>query len=361
MGEKLSAINKIYSVIKRNSDWNENYSGTIVELAPVIADAVNSFDEIDLEESLFHLYIDDRSNCPVEKDGELLTIETAKEIIRSFFCEIDPNLKKKVDYILDGNMIKESATPMRAVTNRSGIHIYFNGSLGSLVALVHEVSHVIGFLDDNNNERANITQWGLYEVESKLTEQIFMQYISHAGLMIRTKTGNRDRISKIDRISMLLRDYKGSLETVRRAMMELDIRNLNGKEIDDDFIDYFCKKYRINQEEAYKFIQMTLLHYYADSNSPQNYVINNGEHLSNEMKFVYARCAMVAIGKKLDQSGYEYCKELYRKLLIKGTSISFEKLNEMVFGQQNPTYEDMAQLYVEGMKQLVIKRINQQH
>ena len=224
----------------------------------------------------------------------------------------------------------------RSVTTSEGIKLYYKNDLKSLVTLAHELSHGISYLGDDLKIKDGKGVESLSEVESMLTEELFLEYLKNINLQIKEKESNNEvRILDDNIINDIKYDkYKGVIHTAYRAIDELEIKKVLESNkidnIDEDFIDKLSNSMNTSKEEMIKKIDMFVSRYYPNDNQIHDYIgvvdydLRNGQQLSNEARFIYANCLVEKLnGMNLDN---QQKIEFYKMYLNNAKNMSFQEV-----------------------------------
>lgn len=171
----------------------------------------------------------------------------------------------------------------------------------SLVTLAHELSHGISNLNDKLELKDGKDVESLSEVESTLTEELFLEYLKNMNLQITEKNSGKVRTLDEGIINDIkYNKYKDVIHLSYRAIDELEFKKLlvseNISNIDEKIIEKLSISMNIPMEDIILRIDMFIDKYYPGDNQVHNYVgvknydLRNGLHLSNEARFIYANC-----------------------------------------------------------------------
>lgn len=341
----ISNLNYKYQFVKNNKYWDYNqiYSLSLKGKNVQIL-------ENDVLLNISHDIASSADKTIVKKnsinDFELpnMDIEQMKKIVIDFFMSINPELSDRVTYILSKtSFIKYDdnipSNQQRSVSNQNGIKFYYKNDLYSLVTLAHEISHGIANLDSNLKVSNTNKVESFAEIESELTEDLFLEYLKNLNLTIKDKNLDEDAraLNDDDIDDIKYNKYKSVISHSYRAIDELEIKkiikNKKVSDIDDKFIDELSINMKISKEEAIKTIESFINKYYPDDklvhnySGKKNYDLKNGEHLSNECRFIYAYCFV----EKLNGMNLDYTKkcEFYKNYLENAKSITFQEVLEL--------------------------------
>lgn len=340
--EKISELNYKYQFVQKNKYWNYNQvydlnindkvyqiseNDVLLNISSNIAKNVNS--SLENKKSMSDYEIPD------------IDIEQMKKIVIGFYMQVNPDLSNKISFILSKtDFIKYDenipSNLQRSVTTPEGIKIYYKNDLNSLVTLAHELSHGISNLGDDLKVKDGKGVESLSEVESMLTEELFLDYLKTINLQIKEK-GSIDEVRTLD--DNIINDikydkYKGAIHTAYRSIDELEIKRIlvNNKinNIDEDFIDNLSNSMNITKEEMIKKIDMFVSRYFPNDNQIHNYIgvadydLRNGQQLSNEARFIYANCLVEKLnGMNLDN---QQKIEFYKMYLNSAKDMTFQEV-----------------------------------
>ena len=255
--------------------------------------------------------------------------------------QVNPELSNKIAFILSKtDFIKYDenipSNLQRSVTTSEGIKLYYKNDLNSLVTLAHELSHGISNLGDDLRLKDSKGVESLSEVESMLTEELFLDYLKNINLQIKEKESINEVRTLDDNIINDIKyyKYKGVIHTAYRAIDELEIKKVLESNkidnIDEDFIDKLSNSMNISKEEMIKKIDMFVSRYYPNDNQIHDYIgvadydLRNGQQLSNEARFIYANCLVEKLnGMNLDN---QQKIEFYKMYLNNAKNMSFQEV-----------------------------------
>ena len=340
--EKISELNYKYQFVKNNKYWNYNQ---VYDLT--INDKIYQISENDVLLNISHNIAQNINgsfnNKKYMSDYEIpnIDIEQMKKIVIGFYMQVNPELSNKIAFILSKtDFIKYDenipSNLQRSVTTSEGIKLYYKNDLNSLVTLAHELSHGISNLGDDLRLKDSKGVESLSEVESMLTEELFLDYLKNINLQIKEKESiNEVRTLDDNIINDIKYDkYKGVIHTAYRAIDELEIKKVLESNkidnIDEDFIDKLSNSMNTSKEEMIKKIDMFVSRYYPNDNQIHNYVgvvdydLRNGQQLSNEARFIYANCLVEKLnGMNLDN---QQKIEFYKMYLNNAKNMSFQEV-----------------------------------
>ena len=340
--EKISELNYKYQFVKNNKYWNYNQ---VYDLN--INDKVYQISENDVLLNISHNIAKNINgsfnNKKYMSDYEIpnIDIEQMKKIVIGFYMQVNPELSNKIAFILSKtDFIKYDenipSNLQRSVTTSEGIKLYYKNDLKSLVTLAHELSHGISYLGDDLKIKDGKGVESLSEVESMLTEELFLEYLKNNNLQIKEKGSNNEVRTLDDNIINDIKydKYKGVIQTAYRAIDELEIKKVleinKIDNIDEDFIDKLSNSMNISKEEMIKKIDMFVSRYYPNDNQIHDYIgvvdydLRNGQQLSNEARFIYANCLVEKLnGMNLDN---QQKIEFYKMYLNNAKNMSFQEV-----------------------------------
>ena len=266
-----------------------------------------------------------------------------KKIVINFFNDINPKLTDKITYILTKTTFNkyDDTKPndnQRSFINKDGINFYYKSDLKSLISLAHEISHAIAATDDYGNICNNNKVDLFNEVESLLTEQLFLEYLRKNNLQVKEKSIKSDIhfLDKNDINNIKYNKLKNIIFLSYRAIDELEfkklMKNRKVKKIDSRLINDIANKTKLKPETIILRINRFIDEYYpSDSLTHKfledNYDLKNGRHLSNESRFTYGWC-LVEKFNNMNLSD-EQKIDFYRKYLEKAKYLSFQNILEL--------------------------------
>ena len=151
-------------------------------------------------------------------------------------------------------------------------------------------------------------------------------------LQIREKNNGETRTLDEDIINDIkYNKYKDTIYTSYRAIDELEFRKvLVNNNIDEDFIEKLSISMNMLKEDIISKIDMFISRYYPSDNQVRNYIginnydLKNGQHLSNEARFIYANCLVEKLnGMNLDNSQK---MEFYKAYLNNAKDMTFQEV-----------------------------------
>ena len=352
--EKISELNYKYQFVKNNKYWNYNQVYNLI-----INNKVYQISENDVLLNISHNIVKNVNNFLENKKTMSdyiipdIDIEQMKRIVIGFYMQVDSNLSNKIAFLLSKtDFIKydENITSnlQRSVTTPKGIKLYYKNDLKSLVTLAHELSHGISNLGDDLKLKNGKDVETLSEVESMLTEELFLDYLKNINFQIKLKETD-DEVRTLD--DSIINDikydkYKNIIHKAYRAIDELEIKriltNRRIVNIDEEFINQLSKSMNISKEEMIKRIDMFVSRYYPNDNYVHDYIgvddydLKNGEQLSNEARFIYADCLVEKFnGMNLDN---QQKIDFYKKYLNSAKDMKFQEVLKLFNIDLNSPY-----------------------
>ena len=305
--EKISKLNYKYQFVKNNKYWNYNHIYNLIINGQSFQLSENNI-LLNISNDISKNINDSFTNKKDMSDYLIpnIDIEQMKKIVIDFYMQVNPNLSNKIAFILSKtNFIKYDenipSNQQRSVTTSQGIKLYYKNDLKSLVTLAHELSHGISNLNDKLELKDGKDVESLSEVESALTEELFLEYLKNTNLQITEKNSGEVRTLDEGIINDIkYNKYKDVIYTFYRAIDELEFKKLlvskNISNIDEKIIEKLSISMNIPMEDIILKIDMFIDKYYPGDNQVHNYVgvknydLRNGLHLSNEARFIYANC-----------------------------------------------------------------------
>lgn len=303
--EKISKLNYKYQFVKNNKYWDYNHIYNLIINGQHFQLSENNI-LLNISNDISKNINDSFTNKKDMSDYLIpnIDIEQMKKIVIDFYMQVNPNLSNKIAFILSKtNFIKYDenipSNQQRSVTTSQGIKLYYKNDLKSLVTLAHELSHGISNLNDKLELKDGKDVESLSEVESALTEELFLEYLKNTNLQITEKNSGEVRTLDEGIINDIkYNKYKDVIHTSYRAIDELEFKKLlvNISNIDEKIIEKLSISMNIPMEDIILKIDMFIDKYYPGDNQVHNYVgvknydLRNGLHLSNEARFIYANC-----------------------------------------------------------------------
>ena len=305
--KKISKLNYKYQFVKNNMYWGYNHIYNLIINGQHFQLSENNI-LLNISNDISKNINDSFTNKKDMSDYLIpnIDIKQMKKIVIDFYMQVNPNLSNKIAFILSKtNFIKYDenipSNQQRSVTTSQGIKLYYKNDLKSLVTLAHELSHGISNLNDKLELKDGKDVESLSEVESALTEELFLEYLKNTNLQIIEKNSGEVRTLDEGIINDIkYNKYKDVIHTSYRAIDELEFKKLlvskNISNIDEKIIEKLSISMNIPMEDIILKIDMFIDKYYPGDNQVHNYVgvknydLRNGLHLSNEARFIYANC-----------------------------------------------------------------------
>lgn len=305
--EKISKLNYKYQFVKNNKYWNYNHIYNLIINGQSFQLSENNIlfnISNDISKNINDSFTNKKDMCDYLIPN--IDIEQMKKIVIDFYMQVNPNLSNKIAFILSKTSFikyRENipSNQQRSVTTSQGIKLYYKNDLKSLVTLAHELSHGISNLNDKLELKDGKDVESLSEVESTLTEELFLEYLKNMNLQITEKNSGKVRTLDEGIINDIkYNKYKDVIHLSYRAIDELEFKKLlvseNISNIDEKIIEKLSISMNIPMEDVILKIDMFIDKYYPGDNQVHNYVgvknydLRNGLHLSNEARFIYANC-----------------------------------------------------------------------
>ena len=305
--EKISKLNYKYQFVKNNKYWNYNHIYNLIINGQSFQLSENNIlfnISNDISKNINDSFTNKEDMCDYLIPN--IDIEQMKKIVIDFYMQVNPNLSNKIAFILSKTSsikYRENipSNQQRSVTTSQGIKLYYKNDLKSLVTLAHELSHGISNLNDKLELKDGKDVESLSEVESTLTEELFLEYLKNMNLQITEKNSGEVRTLNEGIINDIkYNKYKDVIHLSYRAIDELEFKKLlvseNISNIDEKIIEKLSISMNIPMEDVILKIDMFIDKYYPGDNQVHNYVgvknydLRNGLHLSNEARFIYANC-----------------------------------------------------------------------
>lgn len=305
--EKISKLNYKYQFVKNNRYWDYNHIYNLIVNGQSFQLSENNIllnISNDISKNINDSFTNKKDMCDYLIPN--IDIEQMKKIVIDFYMQVNPNLSNKIAFILSKtNFIKYHenipSNQQRSITTSQGIKLYYKNDLKSLVTLAHELSHGISNLNDKLELKDGKDVESLSEVESALTEELFLEYLKNTNLQITEKNSGEVRTLDEGIINDIkYNKYKDVIHLSYRAIDELEFKKLlvseNISNIDEKIIEKLSISMNIPMEDVILKIDMFIDKYYPGDNQVHNYVgvknydLRNGLHLSNEARFIYANC-----------------------------------------------------------------------
>ena len=343
--DKINYLDYKYQFVKNNKYWDYNRLYNI---------SINNKEYKILENDILLNVAKDISR---KTDGDFVArksmrdyeipnidIERMKKIVIDFFNQVNPEYYKKLELLLSKTKFikydeNKPSDNQRCVLNSDGIKIYYQNDLNTLVNLAHELSHGISRLNNNLEEKYNDEVEVLSEVESLMTEDIFLEYLKYKNLQIKEKNLANEVITLDEDIinDIKYSKYKTYIYCAYRAIDELEFKNILKRNkinnIDKDFIERISNFTNISNDDVISRIDRFINRYYPSDNNVHDYIgisnydLKNGQQLSNESRFIYAECLVEKFNNmNLDKNQKV---EFYKNYLNSAKDMSFQNVLQL--------------------------------
>ena len=343
--DKINYLDYKYQFVKNNKYWDYNRLYNI---------SINNKEYKILENDILLNVAKDISR---KTDGDFvdrksmrdyeipnIDIERMKKIVIDFFNQVNPEYYKKLELLLSKTKFikydeNKPSDNQRCVLNSDGIKIYYQNDLNTLVNLAHELSHGISRLNNNLEEKYNDEVEVLSEVESLMTEDIFIEYLKYKNLQIKEKNLANEVITLDEDIinDIKYSKYKTYIYCAYRAIDELEFKNILKRNkinnIDKDFIERISNFTNMSNDDVISRIDKFINRYYPSDNNVQDYIgianydLKNGQQLSNESRFIYAECLVEKFNNmNLDKNQKV---EFYKNYLNSAKDMSFQNVLQL--------------------------------
>lgn len=343
--DKINYLDYKYQFVKNNKYWDYNRLYNI---------SINNKEYKILENDILLNVAKDISR---KTDGDFvdrksmrdyeipnIDIERMKKIVIDFFNQVNPEYYKKLELLLSKTKFikydeNKPSDNQRCVLNSDGIKIYYQNDLNTLVNLAHELSHGISRLNNNLEEKYNDEVEVLSEVESLMTEDIFLEYLKYKNLQIKEKNLANEVITLDEDIinDIKYSKYKTYIYCAYRAIDELEFKNILKRNkinnIDKDFIERISNFTNISNDDVISRIDRFINRYYPSDNNVHDYIgisnydLKNGQQLSNEYRFIYAECLVEKFNNmNLDKNQKV---EFYKNYLNSAKDMSFQNVLQL--------------------------------
>lgn len=343
--DKINYLDYKYQFVKNNKYWDYNRLYNI---------SINNKEYKILENDILLNVAKDISR---KTDGDFvdrksmrdyeipnIDIERMKKIVIDFFNQVNPEYYKKLELLLSKTKFikydeNKPSDNQRCVLNSDGIKIYYQNDLNTLVNLAHELSHGISRLNNNLEEKYNDEVEVLSEVESLMTEDIFLEYLKYKNLQIKEKNLANEVITLDEDIinDIKYSKYKTYIYCAYRAIDELEFKNILKRNkinnIDKNFIERISNFTNISNDDVISRIDRFINRYYPSDNNVHDYIgisnydLKNGQQLSNESRFIYAECLVEKFNNmNLDKNQKV---EFYKNYLNSAKDMSFQNVLQL--------------------------------
>jgi len=343
--DKINYLDYKYQFVKNNKYWDYNRLYNI---------SINNKEYKILENDILLNVAKDISR---KTDGDFvdrksmrdyeipnIDIERMKKIVIDFFNQVNPEYYKKLELLLSKTKFikydeNKPSDNQRCVLNSDGIKIYYQNDLNTLVNLAHELSHGISRLNNNLEEKYNDEVEVFSEVESLMTEDIFLEYLKYKNLQIKEKNLANEVITLDEDIinDIKYSKYKTYIYCAYRAIDELEFKNILKRNkinnIDKNFIERISNFTNISNDDVISRIDRFINRYYPSDNNVHDYIgisnydLKNGQQLSNESRFIYAECLVEKFNNmNLDKNQKV---EFYKNYLNSAKDMSFQNVLQL--------------------------------
>lgn len=306
--DKINYLDYKYQFVKNNKYWDYNrlYNISINNKEYKILE--NDF-LLNVAKDISRKTDGDFVDRKSMRDYEIpnIDIDKMKKIVIDFFNQVNPEYDKKLELLLSKTKFikydeNKPSDNQRCVLNSDGIKIYYKNDLNTLVNLAHELSHGISRLNNNLEEKYNDEVEVLSEVESLMTEDIFIEYLKYKNLQIKEKNLGNEVITLDEDIinDIKYSKYKTCIYCAYRAIDELEFKNILKRNkinnIDKALIERISNFTNMSNDDVISRIDKFINRYYPSDNNVQDYIgianydLKNGQQLSNESRFIYAEC-----------------------------------------------------------------------
>lgn len=344
LNEQINWLDYKYQFVKRNKHWDHDQSYELKSNNNKIRLLENDIllkISLDIVTNICHEQIGINNFADYEIPN--INIEQMKKIVISFFTDINPKLTDKITYIFTRTTFNkyDDTKPndnQRSFINKDRINFYYKSDLKSLISLAHEISHAVAATDDYGNICNNNKVDLFNEVESLLTEQLFLEYLRKNNLQVKEKSIKSDIhfLDKNDINNIKYNKLKNIIFLSYRAIDELEfkklMKNRKVKKIDSKLINDIAQKTKLKPEIIILRINKFIDEYYPSDSLTHNFLednydLKNGRHLSNESRFIYGWC-LVEKFNNMNLSD-EQKIDFYRKYLANAKYLSFQNILEL--------------------------------
>lgn len=343
--DKINYLDYKYQFVKNNKYWDYNrlYNISIKNKEyKILENDILLNVAKDISRKTDGDFVDRKSMRDYEIPN--IDIERMKKIVIDFFNKVNPEYYKKLELLLSKTKFikydeNKPSDNQRCVLNSDGIKIYYQNDLNTLVNLAHELSHGISRLNNNLEEKYNDEVEVLSEVESLMTEDIFLEYLKYKNLQIKEKKLANEVITLDEDIinDIKYSKYKTYIYCAYRAIDELEFKNILKRNkinnIDKDFIERISNFTNISNDDVISRIDRFINRYYPSDNNVHDYIgisnydLKNGQQLSNESRFIYAECLVEKFNNmNLDKNQKV---EFYKNYLNSAKDMSFQNVLQL--------------------------------
>lgn len=343
--DKINYLDYKYQFVKNNKYWDYNrlYNISIYNKEYKILE--NDF-LLNVAKDISRKTDGDFVDRKSMRDYEIpnIDIEKMKKIVIDFFNQVNPEYDKKLELLLSKTKFikydeNKPSDNQRCVLNSDGIKIYYQNDLNTLVNLAHELSHGISRLNNNLEEKYNDEVEVLSEVESLMTEDIFLEYLKYKNLQIKEKNLANEVITLDEDIinDIKYSKYKTCIYCAYRAIDELEFKNILKRNklnnIDKALIERISNFTNISNDDVISRIDKFINRYYPSDNNVHDYIgitnydLKNGQQLSNESRFIYAECLVEKFNNmNLDKNQKV---EFYKNYLNSAKDMNFQNVLQL--------------------------------
>lgn len=343
--DKINYLDYKYQFVKNNKYWDYNrlYNISINNKEYKILE--NDF-LLNVAKDISRKTDGDFVDRKSMRDYEIpnIDIDKMKKIVIDFFNQVNPEYDKKLELLLSKTKFikydeNKPSDNQRCVLNSDGIKIYYQNDLNTLVNLAHELSHGISRLNNNLEEKYNDEVEVLSEVESLMTEDIFLEYLKYKNLQIKEKNLANEVITLDEDIinDIKYSKYKTCIYCAYRAIDELEFKNILKRNklnnIDKALIERISNFTNISNDDVISRIDKFINRYYPSDNNVHDYIgitnydLKNGQQLSNESRFIYAECLVEKFNNmNLDKNQKV---EFYKNYLNSAKDMNFQNVLQL--------------------------------
>lgn len=343
--DKINYLDYKYQFVKNNKYWDYNrlYNISINNKEYKILE--NDF-LLNVAKDISRKTDGDFVDRKSMRDYEIpnIDIDKMKEIVIDFFNQVNPEYDKQLELLLSKTKFikydeNKPSDNQRCVLNSDGIKIYYQNDLNTLVNLAHELSHGISRLNNNLEEKYNDEVEVLSEVESLMTEDIFLEYLKYKNLQIKEKNLGNEVITLDEDIinDIKYSKYKTCIYCAYRAIDELEFKNILKRNklnnIDKALIERISNFTNISNDDVISRIDKFINRYYPSDNNVHDYIgitnydLKNGQQLSNESRFIYAECLVEKFNNmNLDKNQKV---EFYKNYLNSAKDMNFQNVLQL--------------------------------
>ena len=247
--------NKYFSQMDFNPEWLLN-----LNLNPLLKEVDNSFNKLE-----------------VAKDFDVF------RCVQNFYKKYFPDKEEEVANILKTKLIIQNEKG-RSVTKDKVIYFYYQNKVTDALTLAHEISHMLF--------KGQMKCSELKEVESMLTEEMFLNYLVDISLPVFCE-GREKLFSQTDRASYHQLIHYHIAELYFRMQKEVLLKKLLHNQMYFTPYTLTCFAHSSHLLDLLKsglYIQNGIFANYLKENVAYkpSYDLENGRHLQNEVRFIYA-------------------------------------------------------------------------